>query len=151
MGISRMSRNHIHLAQGVSSSGVISGNLSTSSYTISAHFLPPGLRNSSRILIYIDLARALASDIPFFLSRNGCVLTPGNVAGFLEPQFFKKVECLKRSVHIEPGWESRGDTEIIWAPGNTEETSRSQHQPSVDSSPYRPPASQISKAQLQLV
>ncbi|KAJ7173551.1 phosphotransferase KptA/Tpt1 [Mycena filopes] len=75
-GLSRMSRNHIHLAQGfVGNGGVISG-----------------MRSSSQVLIFIDVARALEAEIPFYLSSNGVVLTPGNDSGYLDPQFFSQVE-----------------------------------------------------------
>ncbi|KAJ7777216.1 phosphotransferase KptA/Tpt1 [Mycena metata] len=83
-GLSRMSRNHIHLAQGFVGD-VISG-----------------MRSSSEVLIFIDVARALDADIQFYLSSNDVVLTPGNDAGFLERRFFSRVE------HVNgkpiPGW-----------------------------------------------
>ncbi|KAI0676105.1 KptA family-domain-containing protein [Trametes maxima] len=74
-GLSRMTRNHIHLAQGVPGSGVISG-----------------MRNSSQILVYVDVQKALDSGIKFYLSANGVVLTEGDDRGFLLPQFFSRVE-----------------------------------------------------------
>ncbi|KAI0077756.1 hypothetical protein K474DRAFT_1642794 [Panus rudis PR-1116 ss-1] len=74
-GLSKMNRNHIHLAQGVPGSGVISG-----------------MRQSSHILIYIDVQKALSYGIPFFLSANGVILSPGNRDGLIEPNFFEKVE-----------------------------------------------------------
>ncbi|KAJ7860448.1 phosphotransferase KptA/Tpt1 [Mycena olivaceomarginata] len=48
-GLSRMSRNHIHFAQGVA----------TGSEVIS------GMRSSSEVLIFIDLTRAIKADICF--------------------------------------------------------------------------------------
>ncbi|KII87268.1 hypothetical protein PLICRDRAFT_69694, partial [Plicaturopsis crispa FD-325 SS-3] len=74
-GLSRMNRNHIHLAQGVGGKNVISG-----------------MRKSSDVLIYIDVQKALNSGIRFFLSDNGVVLTEGDERGFLSPEFFSKVE-----------------------------------------------------------
>jgi len=50
------------------------------------------MRNSSQILIFINLEKALAAGIKFYLSSNGVVLTPGNELGFLEPRFFERVE-----------------------------------------------------------
>ncbi|PBL02807.1 hypothetical protein ARMGADRAFT_1050357 [Armillaria gallica] len=78
-GISRMTRTHIHLAQGFDTDGVVSG-----------------IRDSSRILIFIDVAKALEAGIKFYLSKNGVVLTPGNESGYLEPRFFHKVERVGR-------------------------------------------------------
>ncbi|PCH44454.1 hypothetical protein WOLCODRAFT_76684 [Wolfiporia cocos MD-104 SS10] len=85
-GLSKMSRNHIHLAQGVPGSGVISG-----------------MRKSSQILIYIDVQKALDAGITFFLSANGVVLTTGDERGFLAPQYFARVETAKGELVLE--WE----------------------------------------------
>ncbi|VDC03338.1 unnamed protein product [Peniophora sp. CBMAI 1063] len=73
-GLSKMKRNHIHLAQGVPSDGVISG-----------------MRNSAQVLIYIDLERALADGLKFYLSDNGVILSEGNEAGSIAPTYFAKV------------------------------------------------------------
>ncbi|KAL7280321.1 hypothetical protein ACG7TL_005238 [Trametes sanguinea] len=74
-GLSKMTRNHIHLAQGVAGSGVVSG-----------------MRNSSQILIYVDVQKAIDAGIKFCISANGVVLTEGDERGFLAPQFFSRVE-----------------------------------------------------------
>ncbi|KAH7107379.1 KptA family-domain-containing protein [Auriculariales sp. MPI-PUGE-AT-0066] len=75
-GLSRMTRQHIHFAQGLASDqGVVSG-----------------MRKTSEVLVFIDVAKAMESGIKFFISENGVVLTPGNAQGFLPPQFFSRVE-----------------------------------------------------------
>ncbi|KAI9067962.1 hypothetical protein FKP32DRAFT_1698795 [Trametes sanguinea] len=74
-GLSKMTRNHIHLAQGVAGSGVVSG-----------------MRNSSQILIYVDVQKAIDAGIKFYISANGVVLTEGDERGFLSPQYFSRVE-----------------------------------------------------------
>lgn len=65
------------------------------------------MRTSSEVLIHVDVAKALAASIKFYLSRNGVILTPGNERGLLEPQFFEKVE----RVIVEKGelhdWEQK--------------------------------------------
>lgn len=76
-GLSRMGRQHVHLAQGVVGPTVVSG-----------------MRSSSRVLIYIDLQKALEAGLEFYLSTNGVVLTPGNERGIVEPRFFEKVEMV---------------------------------------------------------
>ena len=75
-GLCRMERNNIHMATGLpSEAGVISG-----------------MRRSSELLIYIDMSRAMASGIPFYLSSNGVVLTPGvGSEGYIPPEFFRSV------------------------------------------------------------
>ncbi|KAJ3922439.1 KptA family-domain-containing protein [Lentinula edodes] len=85
-GLSKMTRNHIHLAQGVTGNNVISG-----------------MRNSCDIFIFINVPKALAAGITFFLSDNGVVLTEGNDKGFLEPAFFLSVQNAKREALA--GWE----------------------------------------------
>lgn len=94
-GISRMTRTHIHLAQGFDTDGVVSGGDISEQETGKTHIIP-GIRDSSRILIYIDVAKALETGIKFYLSKNGVVLTPGNESGYLEPRFFHKVERVGR-------------------------------------------------------
>lgn len=97
VGIHRMGRNHIHLARGFAQDGVLSGTcpLFTGTPILTFH---AGIRSSSRVLIYIDAAKALALDIPFFLSKNGVVLTPGNKEGYLPPEVFHRVERVGRTL-----------------------------------------------------
>ncbi|KAF8739153.1 RNA 2'-phosphotransferase, Tpt1 / KptA family, partial [Rhizoctonia solani] len=83
-GLSRMRRNHIHLASGrPGASGVISG-----------------MRNSSQILIFVNVAAAMAAGVLFSLSANGVILTAGDSNGFLPPAYFSSVERKN-----EDGWE----------------------------------------------
>lgn len=84
-GLSRMGRNHVHLAQGIPGDGVISG-----------------MRNSAQVLIYIDVQKALDAGIAFSLSENGVVLTEGDGRGFLSPEYFLRVE--DRQNGPIPGW-----------------------------------------------
>ncbi|TFK39471.1 KptA family-domain-containing protein [Crucibulum laeve] len=92
-GLSKMTRNHIHLAQGVAGQNVISG-----------------MRKSSQILIFINLQKALDAGVKLFLSDNGVILTEGDGTGFLKPEFFDRVENSKRVAL--PGWEGSGESTI---------------------------------------
>jgi len=85
-GLSKMTRNHIHFAQGIAGQDVISG-----------------MRTSSQILIYIDVQKALDSGLKFFVSTNGVVLSEGDVDGFIAPEYFRRVERANRTAL--PGWE----------------------------------------------
>ena len=58
--------------------------------THSSHF-SLGMRSSSKILIYIDVQKALAAGIKFWLSDNGVVLTAGDETGLLSKRFFDRV------------------------------------------------------------
>ncbi|KAG1738887.1 KptA family-domain-containing protein [Suillus paluster] len=90
IGLSKMNRNHIHLAQGIAGDNVMSG-----------------MRNSSQILIFVDVQKALDAGIPFYLSANGVVLTDGGDEGFLSPTYFQRVEHAKSRLPV-PGWEGAG-------------------------------------------
>ena len=72
-GLNRMSRQHVHFATGLpGEDGVVSG-----------------MRKGSQVLVYLDLARALAAGIPFFVSANGVLLSPGQGAtNAIPPVFF---------------------------------------------------------------
>jgi 2'-phosphotransferase len=109
-GLSRRTRNHIHLAQGVPEDGVISGQFSfygRFSYRVNS---PPGMRESAQVLIYIDLQKALEAGILFFLSENGVVLTEGDVRGFLSPEYFLRVE--DRKGRPIPGWPTQSQSGV---------------------------------------
>ncbi|KAL1748145.1 KptA family-domain-containing protein [Schizophyllum fasciatum] len=84
-GLSKMKRNHIHLAQGTGGKEVLSG-----------------MRKSSEVFIFVDVDRAIAAGLKFELSDNGVVLTEGDERGFLTPLFFQKVEDAQGQPL--PGW-----------------------------------------------
>lgn len=71
------------------------------------------MRNSSSVLIYIDVQKAINAGIKFYLSANGVVLTEGDEKGFLSPSFFTRVETAKGEPL--PGWE--GTTPVPHIPG----------------------------------
>lgn len=74
-GLKTMGRNHIHFASGEhGEKGVVSG-----------------MRSNSKVLIYIDLEKALEYGIKFFLSRNKVILSEGDKDGKIEPFLFKSV------------------------------------------------------------
>eukprot|EP00013_Stygamoeba_regulata_P004485 CAMPEP_0177637844 /NCGR_PEP_ID=MMETSP0447-20121125/5180_1 /TAXON_ID=0 /ORGANISM="Stygamoeba regulata, Strain BSH-02190019" /LENGTH=117 /DNA_ID=CAMNT_0019139783 /DNA_START=263 /DNA_END=617 /DNA_ORIENTATION=- len=84
-GLSRMGRNHIHLAsEEPQSTELISG-----------------MRASCEVLLYIDLASALADNIPFFLSANRVVLTSG-IDGILPPRYFIRAVNRKTNEQLYP-------------------------------------------------
>ena len=76
-GLSKMGRNHIHLTASDrvdASIGVISG-----------------FRGSAEILVYVDMCKAIADGIEFFVSQNNVILCSGNAEGILEPKYFSKI------------------------------------------------------------
>lgn len=78
-GLNRMSRNHIHLAIDLPENGeVISG-----------------LRSSAEIAIFIDINKARAAGIQFFVSKNKVVLSKGlGDSGAIPSEFFHNVIAL---------------------------------------------------------
>jgi 2'-phosphotransferase len=70
-GLSRMKRTHIHMAPGFDAVS--------------------GIRVSCTVAIVIDVKRALADGVKFFVSANGVILTSGNADGFLEPKYFAAI------------------------------------------------------------
>lgn len=61
------------------------------------------MRQSSHILIYIDVQKALDAGVKFSLSSNGVVLTEGDERGFLSPEYFARVETVKGEALL--GWD----------------------------------------------
>lgn len=80
----KMNRNHIHLAKGLpGESGIISG-----------------MRTTCTRLVYVDVTKALKADIPFEVSSNGVVLTPG-LGGSLSLAFVRRVTD-QHGAHLWP-------------------------------------------------
>ena len=76
-GLSRMARQHIHMAIGIpGDKQVISG-----------------MRSTSRIVISIDMTKAMRDGIPFYMSSNGVILSPGPIP----IQYFSSVVDRKTS------------------------------------------------------
>ncbi|KAI9323634.1 phosphotransferase KptA/Tpt1 [Dichotomocladium elegans] len=77
-GLSKMERNHVHLATGLPDErGVISG-----------------VRMSSTVFIYLDAAKAMKDGIQFYRSSNGVILTEGK-DGIIAPKYFVKAVDLQ--------------------------------------------------------
>ncbi|KAF2356192.1 Phosphotransferase KptA/Tpt1 [Trinorchestia longiramus] len=74
-GLSRMRRQHIHLAAGLpGQDGVISG-----------------MRTNCQLHIFVDGPKALVDGYKFFKSANNVILCPGSESGFLPPKYFAQV------------------------------------------------------------
>ncbi|KAG0356390.1 hypothetical protein BG005_004681 [Podila minutissima] len=75
-GLSKMNRNHIHMASGLlGESGVTSG-----------------MRKSCNLYIYIDTVKAIQDGIKFFRTSNSVILSDGlNGDGIIPAQYFLKV------------------------------------------------------------
>jgi 2'-phosphotransferase len=76
-GLNRMRRNHIHLAVDVPGSDKVVS----------------GARASSKVLIFVDVAKAMADGVVFYKSRNNVILTRG-LDGVLAPKYFHHVDIM---------------------------------------------------------
>ena len=60
-----------------------------------------GMRTSSEIIIEVNLARAiLDGKIPFHVSQNKVILSPGKESGYLPPKYFRTVLDFKKREFI---------------------------------------------------
>ena len=73
IGLSRMKRQHIHLATAIDAKS--------------------GARKNCDVHIYIDMAQAMADGIQFYMSANGVILTEG-ADGILAPKYFSRINIL---------------------------------------------------------
>lgn len=84
-GLSRMARQHIHFATGLPhENDVISG-----------------MRSTSQVVIYVDIERAIADNIPFHMSANNVILSPGlGDTGLIPLSYFSQVIDIKTGSEI---------------------------------------------------
>lgn len=62
------------------------------------------MRNSSQILIYLNVSLALQVGLRLMISANEVVLCAGDERGFIIPQLFGRVEWAGNRQAL-PGWE----------------------------------------------
>ncbi|GCC16763.1 hypothetical protein chiPu_0021434, partial [Chiloscyllium punctatum] len=60
------------------------------------------IRSNCELAIFIQLRKAIRDGIPFYLSTNRVILTPGNENGVLPPKYFQRVLQLKPSRCVLP-------------------------------------------------
>ncbi|KAH3856764.1 hypothetical protein DPMN_099358 [Dreissena polymorpha] len=84
LGLSRMKRNHIHMAMGEPGDNCVTS----------------GMRSSCEVTIRIDLKKAMEDGIKFFVSANNVILSPGNEDGLIPPKYFELVMDRKKGARI---------------------------------------------------
>ena len=50
------------------------------------------MRKSSTVLVFLDLPKAVAAGLKFWVSDNGVILSEGNAEGLVPLEVFKRVE-----------------------------------------------------------
>ena len=81
-GLNRMARNHVHLAIGLpDNKGVISG-----------------MRSSCQVVIELNIVKAMhgTHKLPFYISKNGVILSEGLQDGSIPPEYFRSVLDFKK-------------------------------------------------------
>lgn len=81
-----MTRTHVHFASGLPAGFDKENKDGNVAPVIS------GMRNSSSILVYLDIKKAIDAEIKFWVSENGVILSEGDDNGIIGLQFFQKVE-----------------------------------------------------------
>lgn len=99
-------------------SGLIAGGLRGHKYRSEVHFscddpsttggacAVSGMRSNCDLVILLDLRKALRDGLPFFISDNQVILSPGNAKNVIPPQYFSKVMDL-----------SGGHPVLLWKDG----------------------------------
>lgn len=77
-GLNRMNRQHIHFSHG----------------TLDDNSVISGMRNTSTVMIFVNIEKAMTDGIKFYKSSNGVILSEG-INGMIEPKYFSKVEFTK--------------------------------------------------------
>lgn len=89
-GLKAMGRNHVHFA-----SGLPAGFTSIVEHDEATQTAAPvisGMRKTSTILVFLDVARAMDAGLNFGLSDNGVLLTEGDKNGLVPLELFQRVE-----------------------------------------------------------
>lgn len=95
-----MSRNHVHFASGLPAGfEVLEGSNDTTSEAQKEPVIS-GMRNTSAVLVFIDIKKALEGGLKFWKSANGVILSEGNESGLVPLAYFARVEERKRGVGI---------------------------------------------------
>ncbi|EZG66914.1 2'-phosphotransferase [Gregarina niphandrodes] len=90
-GLSRMRRSHIHFAKGLPDELMQQRLLNTTNdFTESVH-----IRQNSEVGIYINLLKCIDSNIPFYLTKNHILISPGNSQGIIPPHHILRVIDIK--------------------------------------------------------
>jgi 2'-phosphotransferase len=91
-GLKPMARNHVHFASGLPAGFTSVVEQDDEKTEAAAAPVISGMRKTSTILVFLDLAKAMDAGLEFGLSDNGVVLTAGNQEGLVPLELFQRVE-----------------------------------------------------------
>jgi len=95
-GLKTMTRTHVHFASGLPEGFK---DLKDGTEDMRERHSEPvisGMRNTSSVLIYLDIKKALTAGLKFWRSKNGVILSNGNEANIVPLEFFERVEDRKK-------------------------------------------------------
>jgi RNA:NAD 2'-phosphotransferase (TPT1/KptA family) len=106
VGISRAKRRHVHMARNVFGTTLSRGPEEGTNDTepeddardesVTERVVVSGFRKDARVAVLVDVARGVREGVPFFLSSNGVVLSPGEGdTGTIPTRLFLRAVDLK--------------------------------------------------------
>ncbi|KAK5130627.1 hypothetical protein LTR08_001886 [Meristemomyces frigidus] len=90
-GLKAMTRNHVHFASGLPAGFTSIASEDDAAATAAAPVIS-GMRKSSTVLMFLDLSKAVAAGLKFWVSDNGVILSEGNADGLVPLEMFRRVE-----------------------------------------------------------
>ena len=99
-GLKKMTRNHVHFAPGLPAGFKSLAEAAATGDEVKKEPVISGMRNSSSVLIYIDIKAALEGGIKFWRSANGVILSEGNEKGLVPVEYFRRVEERRAGIVI---------------------------------------------------
>ena len=91
-GLKPMGRNHVHFASGLPAGFKSVVDLDAADPAAPAAPVISGMRSSSTVLVFVDVAMAMEAGLKFWRSDNGVILTEGDENGLVSIKFFQRVE-----------------------------------------------------------
>ena len=95
-GLKTMTRTHVHFASGLPEGFKDLENNTGDNKERHREPVISGMRNTSSVLIYLDIKKALTAGLKFWRSKNGVILSNGDEAGIIPLEFFERVEDRKK-------------------------------------------------------
>ncbi|EME89420.1 uncharacterized protein MYCFIDRAFT_63014 [Pseudocercospora fijiensis CIRAD86] len=91
-GLKPMGRNHVHFASGLPAGfkSVVEQDVNADQQAQAP--VISGMRNSSTVLMFLDVEKAMEVAMKLWLSDNGVILSEGNENGLIPLELFRKVE-----------------------------------------------------------
>ncbi|GAB7339649.1 hypothetical protein MBLNU457_6235t2 [Dothideomycetes sp. NU457] len=99
-GLKRMGRTHVHFASGLPSGMKSIADSKTGDEQTASAPVISGMRNSSSVLVYVDIKKAIEGGLKFWKSENGVILSEGDSDGLIKLEYFERVEDRSSDVGV---------------------------------------------------